>query len=117
MPQIHVAAIHADPGYRVFTPGIGVLCREESLSGGMGFYANSNGGKSAYGMAAWQPIKVMGARLGAFAGMVNGYRRGGGNFVPMAGIAATYGNVNLIAWPKADAQSSAGIGLSFTVPI
>ena len=118
LPQIHVAAIHASPGYNVATPGIGVLCRTDAdLIGGLCVYKNSNGNTSKYLMAGWQPLDVAGIKLGVFGGTVDGYRRGNGAFVPMAGLAATWGHINLIAWPKADQYSSAGIGLSFTIPI
>jgi hypothetical protein len=100
------------------TPGIGVLCRTDAdLIGGIGIYKNSNGNTSKYAMLGWQPLDIAGIKLGAFFGTVDGYNRGNGSFVPMAGLAATWGHINLIAWPAADAKSSAGIALSFTIPI
>ena len=123
LPQIHVAAIHAQAEhdgvrYKTFTPGIGVLCRsEDDVISGAGVYSNSHGNISKYVMAGWQPLDIGGAKAGFFLGAADGYRRGNGGFAPIGGLSVSYGNVHIIAWPKADAWSSAGASLSFTIPI
>ena len=118
LPQIHVAAIHAEAGYNIATPGIGVLCRtDDDVIGGIGIYKNSNDNVSKYAQIGWQPLEVAGVKLGAFFGTVDGYRRGNGSFVPMGGLVASWGHIHVIAWPAADKYSSAGIALSFTFQI
>ncbi|WP_291015032.1 hypothetical protein [Hydrogenophaga sp.] len=116
LPHIHVAAIHApsEVEYKTFTPGIGVLCRKSDFFGGVGVYSNSHGNRSFYASSGWQPIKVGPVAIGAFAGVVDGYRRGGGKFVPMAGLMASWGHIHVIAWPRADKESAAGAAISFT---
>lgn len=116
LPQIHVAAIHApsEVEHKTFTPGIGVLCRIETVSFGAGVYSNSVGKPSKYATGAWQPFKIGPVAVGAFAGVVDGYRANNGGFIPMAGLAASWGHIHVIAWPKYKDYTPAVVAISFT---
>ena len=80
LPQIHVAAIHAQAGYNGDTPGLGVICRNDDTLLGAGFYRNSIAKHSNYATVGYQPFTAAGVRLGAFAGVVNGYEYRDGNY-------------------------------------
>lgn len=117
LPHVHTIAIHA-PGpknYETFTPGIGVLCRADTLLVGAGAYRNSNGDPSKYVAAGWQPLRLGPVRLGAMFGLVDGYTRRGGAFAPMGGVSLSWGNAHLLMWPRVANYTQAGVALSFTV--
>ena len=116
LPHIHVAALHApsEQKFRTFTPGIGVLCKQGDLSAGAGVYSNSVGDRSKYVMGAWQPLRMGPVNVGAFAGIVDGYKANRGGFVPMAGLALSWGHVHIIAWPKYKDYTPAVVAVSFT---
>lgn len=81
-----MVAYHFEPQTSVDIPGLGILCRQEDYLGGAGQYRNSIDRESTYAMVGAQPWRLAGVRLGAFAGIVNGYQR---TIVPMAALAAS----------------------------
>lgn len=74
LPQLHIAAIHDQSGFRSATPGIGALCRDGIYLGGAGYFSNSEGGRSAYAILGAQPWRIGTVRVGAFGGWVTGYK-------------------------------------------
>lgn len=52
--------------------------------------------------------------VGAFAGIVDGYKAHRGGFVPMAGLALSWGRIHIIAWPKYKDYTPAVVAVSFT---
>lgn len=74
LPQLHVAAYHARPGYNNDTPGIGVLCAlAPKVDFGVGTYYNSVRKQSTYIGLAWQPYSVGPVSFGVMGGAVTGY--------------------------------------------
>lgn len=116
LPHLHVAALHApsEVKYHSFTPGIGVLCRADTLLAGAGMYSNSVGDLSKYAIVGWQPLRYGPWRVGAVAGVVDGYARHQGGYGPMGGLAVSYGALNVIAWPRVKNYTPAGLAISFT---
>jgi hypothetical protein len=124
-PQIHLAAIHAQAGYRGDTAGLGALCRERDGAAllGAGFYQNSIGKHSNYVFAGLQPWAIGPVRVGAFAGVVNGYAlKNGGYFVaggamasvPLAAVGLPSATLHVIALPPtAQSPVTAGFSVSF----
>ncbi len=114
LPHIHVAAIHAEPGYRGDTPGLGVLCRNESsVLVGAGIYSNSIGNISKYAFAGWQPLQLGDVKLGFVAGAVDGYRLRNGGAVPMAALVVSYKHLHFTLIPGTPKNAGA-LGISFT---
>ncbi len=82
--QLHVAAYHASPGYNGDTPGAGVLCPiGTDLQAAAGTYYNSVRKQSEYMGIAWQPIHLGPVQVGAYGGMVSGYKI---PLLPMAAV-------------------------------
>jgi hypothetical protein len=107
LPQLHLAAIHAQAGYRGDTIGLGVFCRlageKPDWSIGAGRIRNSVEGHSNYASMGYQPWAVGGVRLGGFAGTINGYSYKNGGYFPYAGALASipmpFGEVHLVGIP------------------
>lgn len=107
LPQLHLAAIHDVAVYRGDTHGLGVLCRlsgaNDAWAGGVGRFINSVAGYSNYASMGYQPWRVGGVRLGAFAGVVNGYPYKDGGYFPYGGAIATipvpFGEVHVVGIP------------------
>lgn len=101
LPHFHVAAYHADAGYNNDTPGAGVLCAlSPDVRLAAGTYFNSIRKQSAYAGAAWQPWGVGPLRVGAYAGVVTGYRAGAMPFAAaVASIPAGRAELHLIGIP------------------
>lgn len=114
LPHIHVAAIHADHGYRSFTPGIGTMCKSKYLLGA-GIYKNSLGNSSVYAAAGWQPWKVSGLDIGGLAGVVSGYEKD--RVVPLAALLVSYKHMHFTFIPEVKTKTPAVLGISFTYPL
>jgi len=114
LPHIHVAAIHADHGYRSFTPGIGAMCRGKYLLGA-GVYKNSLGNGSAYAAAGWQPWTLWGVKIGGLAGVVSGYEED--RVVPLAALFVSYKHLHFSFIPEVKTKTPAVMGFSFTFPL
>lgn len=113
LPHIHVAALHAEPGYRTATPGIGILCKQADTLLGAGLYSNSIGNLSKYAFAGWQPLQLGQVKLGVIAGVVDGYRMNNGGATPMAALVASYKHIHLTLIPGTP-KNDAALALSFT---
>lgn len=89
LPHIHMAAWHAEPGFRSATPGLGVLCDTDwqALRAGAGVFRNSEGAASAYGVGVFQPLRWGPLRVGVAGGGVTGYRRH--EVLPLGGLAVS----------------------------
>lgn len=111
LPQIHVAAIHADHGYRSFTPGIGVMCKGKVLVGA-GLYKNSLGDGSTYAAVGYQPWIVGGVKIGAIVGAATGYKHY--DVVPLAAVLMSYKHLHFTFIPEVKAKTPAVLGISFT---
>ena len=71
MPQIHVAAIHAQAEYNNSTTGLGVLCAmAPDMRVSVGFYRNGLNRHSNYAAIAYQPYRVGPVHVGGMAGAV-----------------------------------------------
>ena len=116
LPQIHIAAVHAQPGFETFTPGIGVLCRnaEDWLLGG-GFVRNSERRLSTYAMGGWQPLRIGPVKVGAVLGTISGYKANSGSFQPMGGLMASYHHAHFL-WIPPTKRSAGALAVSFTIP-
>ena len=116
LPHIHVAALHApsEQQFRAFTPGLGVLCKEADWRFGAGVYRNSVARTSKYAMLGWQPFHVGEGRIGAFVGVVDGYRANSGGPIPMAGLALSWKHFHIAAWPSFRQYTPATVAVSFT---
>lgn len=70
---IHALAIHFEPGYRSDTLGAGIVCEEDDVLYAAGGFRNSEGKRSLYAVAGWQPLHLQSVRIGVVAGLINGY--------------------------------------------
>lgn len=95
LPHLHLAAYHAEARYNSSTTGIGLICPwEQNLSWGIGTYYNSVRRQSTYAGLAWQPWGLGPVKVGAFGGVVTGYRDA---VMPMvAGVASV--SLGASAW-------------------
>lgn len=121
LPHIHIAAYHASPDYRGDTPGMGVMCQTafDTLVGA-GIFQNSEGKVSTYAAVGWQPLQVGPARLGGYAGAIDGYTHNQGKrFVFAAGLASVPLSNNVILHtaiiPPVKGVSPTTLGFSITV--
>jgi len=117
LPHIHVAALHSEPGYRSVVPGIGVLGTDGPWLIGAGVYRNSNpgGNLSTYFMGGAQPLRIGPVKIGAVAGMVNGYERANGKFAPFIAGVASWGHQHLTIMPPYAKEKPWVIQYSFTL--
>jgi hypothetical protein len=123
LPQLHLAAIHAQPGYQGDTIGLGVFCRlknnqnaqqsaqqgtqqgtQQDWALGAGRFRNSLAEHSNYASAAYQPWTLRTVRFGGFGGIINGYSnyRNGGYFVyagALASVPVSFGEIHLVGIP------------------
>lgn len=122
-PHINAFAIHQEGGYENTTPGLGVMCRSDTLLAGAGRYRNSVAQWSNYAAVGWQPLRLGQLRAGAFAGVVNGYPYKNGAYFPFGGLIASHpwqfdkmrGEIHLTFIPKVQNISPATLGVSYTV--
>jgi hypothetical protein len=112
LPHIHVAAIHADHGYRSFTPGLGVMCKGAKVLFGGGAYKNSLGDTSTYVAAAYQPWTIGQAKVGVIAGAATGYAHY--DVVPIAAVMVSYKHLHFTFIPEVKSKTPAVLGISFT---
>jgi hypothetical protein len=84
LPQLHVAAIHAEPGYNSVVPGLAILCKEDNVLLSTGIYQNSIGKRSNYIVGGQYLGSINKIRYGYIAGIVDGYAVNDGNAIPMA---------------------------------
>lgn len=97
-------------------PGLGV---EYGVRGDLrlvgGAYRNSYRQTSVYAGGAWQPIEILGARVGVLGGLVNGYPVREGRFGPFAGLVASVeigrAGFNIVALPKVRDKAHGAIAL------
>ena len=86
LPQLHIAAIHAEPGYNSVVPGIAVLCSLPELNnliGSIGTYQNSIGKRSNYIVGGQYLGHVGTIKYGYIVGFVDGYPIRDGAPIPM----------------------------------
>ncbi len=114
LPHIHVAAIHAEPGFRSSTPGLGALCTFDEFMAGAGAFKNSLGDTSAYAAVGAQPWRLGPVKVGAIIGGVTGYPQ---SPTVMAAGFVSVGPVHLTLIPKLPGKTPLTLGLSFTIPI
>lgn len=118
---LHLAAAHFEPGYRSDTPGAGVICERGAYSAAAGGFRNSEGRGSVYAVAGWQPLHVGTVRLGAVAGVINGYSfRDGRAFPFAAGLASVPmwrgAELRVLAVPHVDGVSAAAVQFGVSIP-
>jgi hypothetical protein len=114
LPQLHVAAIHAEAGYNTATPGIGVLCSDGVYMLGAGVYRNSVSKHSNYAIGGKYLGRINSVTYGIVGGMVDGYAARNGHFIPLAGVVLTYKQLHLMLVPPVHKQSPALVEFSFT---
>ena len=73
-PMLDLYALHSAPGYHSYVPGVGALCRSEDVLGAVGRYRNSSGHPTSYAVVGYQPWRWGSWRVGAYTGVVTGYR-------------------------------------------
>jgi len=112
--HVHVAAWHAEPGYRAATPGLGVLCRRGDGIGGAGAFSNSIGRASGYAALGLQPWRIGSVRVGAFGGVITGYQRRAQPFgAVFLSLPAPWGDAHVAITP-AVGRSPLTVALSFS---
>ena len=91
LPQLHIAAIHAEPGYNSVVPGIAVLCETElkDLIVSAGIYQNQIGKRSNYIVGGQYLGAINGVRYGYIAGFVDGYQIRDKAPIPMGALIAS----------------------------
>lgn len=118
LPHLHVAAIHADAEQRSFTPGLGVLCRENDFMLGAGVFQNSIGKLSKYASVSWQPVHAGPVKIGAFGGVIDDYLyKNGGAFLFGGAIASaptSWGELHFTFVPQVPGVSVAALGISMS---
>ena len=114
LPHIHLVAIHAEPGYRSETPGIGALCRKGTFLAGGGAYRNSVHRDTAYIAGGWQPLELGRVRVGAIVGVATGYRD---YPIPLAAAFVSVWNVHFTMLPSVPGATPATLGISFTLDL
>jgi hypothetical protein len=117
LPQIHLAALHAEGHYNTFVPGLAVLCTKDDNFVSAGAYDNSIGNASAYAVGGRYLGKVRGLQYGVAAGTVNGYPANAGGFIPMAGAVISWSvgpqmDVHLLLVPAVQNYTPAFVQLS-----
>ncbi len=123
LPQIHMVAIHSEPGYRSLVPGVGLLCEKDSYILGGGQYSNSIGRMSAYVMVGKYLFEYDSTRIGAIAGGVTGYDTGTPmGSAPLAGMTLTkevhWGpihSINALLVPKVQGLTPAFVQFNLTL--
>jgi hypothetical protein len=113
LPQLHVAAIHAESGYNTATPGIGVLCADGNYILGAGMFRNSISKKSSYAIGGKYLGTINGIQYGLIGGVINGYNNG--KVLPLGGFVASYKQMHLLFTPPVSGQSPALVEVSFTI--
>lgn len=97
-------------------PGLGAeyAVRDDARLVG-GAYRNSYRKTSLYAAAAWQPIEILGARVGVLGGLINGYPMHEGRFGPFAALVASVElqriGFNVVALPKVRDKAHGAIAL------
>lgn len=86
---IHAIALHSSGSYEVATPGVGMVCEKGDLVAAGGVFSNSIGSRSRYLAGGWQPIQMGPVRIGAIAGMIDGYEHRDGKPIPFAALTAS----------------------------
>jgi hypothetical protein len=111
-PHIHIAAYHAEPGFKSATPGVGVLCRDGDISYGAGGYSNSIGRGTVYGALGLQPLRMGDWRFGVLVGAATGYVAS--PVVPLGGLfISTPKGVNLTVIPPVQPYAPLTIAISW----
>ena len=119
---VNLGSYHPDRAYArendltAINPGLGV---EYSLRDDLrlvgGGYRNSYRRASLYAGAAWQPVEILGARVGVLGGLVNGYPIHEGRVGPFAGLVASAeidrAGFNVIFMPKVRDKAHGAIAL------
>jgi hypothetical protein len=113
LPQIHVAAIHAEAGYNTATPGIGMLCSDGTYILGAGAFRNSVSQKSSYAIGGHYFGAINGIQFGFVAGIINGYATA--KVLPLGGLVASYKQLHLLFAPPVSGQSPALVEFSITL--
>lgn len=72
LPHLHVASIHAEPGYRTVTPGIGVGCKWAYAELLAGVYLNSMPKQRP----SWYALAALPYPVSPAIGVVTGYPGG-----------------------------------------
>ncbi len=85
--QLHLAALHSQPGYESFVPGLGVLCDTDTLIVGAGEYKNSVNRQSAYAFGGLPVYKARNMSVDAILGYATGYIP---NLTPIIGVSVSY---------------------------
>lgn len=114
LPQLHVAAYHAEAHYRNDVPGLGVLCNSASNFLGAGVYSNSIGKQSEYITFGKYLYKQEYLKFGIVSGLVTGYRP---ETLPMLGAVVSYKHLHLFAIPPVEGVTPFTVQLSLTIPI
>ena len=111
LPHIHVAALHAEQGYRSFVPGLGAFCRDGDTLLGAGVFKNSIGNTSAYFVGGLQPLRFGSVKAGAVLGAATGYYHA---VVPLGAAVLSYKHIHLSVIPKVEGKAPATLAFSFT---
>ena len=85
LPQLDIAAIHAEAGYNSVVPGIGILCENDKLILAAGRFHNSVNTMSNYAVAGTYLGQVGKIHYGVIGGVIDGYSNANnGYIIPMA---------------------------------
>lgn len=74
---LHLASLHGSAGYSGDTPGAGLSCEWGAYIAAAGAFKNSEENLSRYAVGGLTLGSVGPLKLGAVAGVIDGYKRGG----------------------------------------
>lgn len=113
--NIHLAATHDNSLGTLSTPGLGLIARQDQYLAGLGFYKNSIGNRTNYAFIGAQPVTIGKVRLGAIAGIADGYKS---HITPLAAGIATISlgasNLNILVIPKVKGLTPTTVGLTIS---
>jgi hypothetical protein len=116
---LHLASLHAAPGFSGDTPGAGLMCESGAYMVGAGQFKNSIGRASRYAVGGLTLGGVGPLKLGAVVGVIDGYKPGG-RWQPVAAglVSVDMGRglgLRFLAIPRVSGVSPATLHLAVSV--
>jgi hypothetical protein len=116
---LHLASLHGSAGFSGDTPGIGLECESGAYIVGAGQFKNSLGEPSRYAVGGLTLGGVGPLKLGALAGVIDGYKPGG-RWQPVAAglVSVNMGHglgLRVLAIPRVSGVSPATLHVALSV--
>jgi hypothetical protein len=105
--QLHLLALHSEPGFEYRVPGVGAYCKHPNFLLGVGSYSNSIQKRSNYVIAG----KQLSSFMAVVGGVSTGYIR---DITPIGGLLFTYQNHHLMVIPRVPNETPWVIQYSIT---